>query len=84
MDNVDHDLFEDEGSAPRRRLQPLDFQKARGSAQMSIKQFTDVCKMSWTDQGISNLLEQLLILYKLKGGTETSTTWDDPERPKNE
>lgn len=82
--NVDLDNdFEDEASAPRKSFRaPLEFKKARGSAQMSLSQFTDICKMSWADPGISNLLEQLLVLYKLKGGTEISQSWDDPERPK--
>ena len=83
-DKADFELFEDEGSAPRRPPPILEFQKARGAAQISIKQFTDICRMSWTDPGISNLMEQLLVLYKLKGGTETSTPWNDPEKSKNE
>lgn len=75
------DPFESDEAAPRRPFKHvMEFQKARGSAQISIKQFDDICRMSWTDVGISNLLEQLLIMYKLKGGEETSTPWDDPDK----
>ena len=76
------DMFEDEASAPRKpKFHVMEFQQARGAAQISYKQFADMCKMSWTDPSISHLMEQLMLLYKLKGGIETSSPWDDPERP---
>lgn len=79
------DQFEDDESAPKRTIgSVMEFRKARGSAQISYKQFNDMCKMSWTDPGISNLMEQLLLMYKLKGGSETSSRWNDPDRPKND
>lgn len=78
------DMFEDEASAPRPKFHVMEFQKARGAAQISYKQFNDMCRMSWTDPSISNLMEQLLLLYKLKGGIETSSSWNDPEKPNHE
>jgi hypothetical protein len=76
------DMFEDDESAPQQpKFHVLEFQKARGTAQISYKQFNDMCTMSWSDPSISNSLEQLMLLYKLKGGIETSSPWNDPERP---
>ena len=79
------DMFEDEASAPRQpKLHVMEFQKARGAAQISYKQFNDMCRMSWSDPSISNLMEQLLLLYKLKGGIETSSSWNDPDKSNHE